>query len=71
MGQALSISLARTGQSSYICVSDRKREGIINNNKSTCFNDLDFPDLISFSNFKNIKNFDLILYVQKVLELKI
>ena len=46
-GQALAISLARAGYSSSIMVSDQDRKKILNENKSSSFPEINFPDLIS------------------------
>ena len=60
-GQALAITLARAGHPSSILVSDKKRKEILNSNKSSCFPDIKFPNLIkAFNNKQRLKNYDLI-----------
>ena len=60
-GQALAISLARAGHNSSVMVSDEERKNILNDNKSSVFPDIKFPNLISaFTDKKNLKNYDLI-----------
>ena len=60
-GQALAISLARAGYSSSIMVSDQDRKKILNENKSSSFPEINFPDLISaFTTKEKLKKYDLI-----------
>ncbi len=53
-GQALAITLARIGYRSSILVSDPERAKIINENKSTCFKNLKYPNLIEASVEKSV-----------------
>ncbi len=48
-GQAIAISLARSGYSSTMIVNDELRLKSLNQNKSTCFPNIKFPNLINAS----------------------
>ena len=60
-GQAIAITLARAGLSSKMLVNDSHRLKILNQNKSTCFPKVKFPDLISASSeISFLKKSDLV-----------
>ena len=70
-GQALAITLARTGYPTSILVSDKKRKEILNSNNSNCFPDIKFPNLIkAFSEKQNLKNYDLIFITTESLRVE-
>ena len=70
-GQALAITLAKSGIKSSILVSDEKRMILLNKNKSSCFKDLKFPNHIdAFQNKQNLKNYDLIFITTESFRVK-
>ncbi len=60
-GQALAITLAKSGYQSSILVSDQERMHLLNNNKSSCFPNIKFPNLVNaFVDQQKLSNYNLI-----------